>query len=150
MTFLFQIGIMSSLPYVGMMLMSFAGKLFDFLKMKQVLSLTNLRKVFNSVAFFVPALATLGLHALGPEDKIGAIILIVVTMSFLNLSTAGGFMLSHADLAGPFTGLAFGITNTIAQMPGFITPLLVAYMTPNVNLFKKFFAIRIERNLHKN
>lgn len=124
---------MSSLPYVGMMCMSFAGKLFDFLKMKDIMSLTNLRKLFNSVAFFVPAFCTFSLHFLGPEDKIGAIILIVLTVSFLNLSTAGGFLLSHSDLAGPFTGLAFGITNTMAQMPGFITPLIVAYMTPNVS-----------------
>ena len=40
-------------------------------------------------------------------------------------------------IAGPFAGSVFGITNTMAQIPGFVNPMLVAYLTPNVsNLMK--------------
>ena len=34
--------------------------------------------------------------------------------------------------AGPYSGILFGITNTFAQIPGFLTPLLVSEMTQNV------------------
>ncbi len=121
--------------------------------MRQLTSLTRLRKLFNSLGFFVPALCTFALHLVPEGDSYGAIILLILTMSFLQLAQTGGFFLSHSDLVGPYSGLAFGITNTIAQFPGFITALLgklkafqgakiqnyliiflvfsVAYMTPN-------------------
>ena len=40
-----------------MLLLSTTGPLFDLLRSRSGLTLTTLRKLFNSVAFFVPALA---------------------------------------------------------------------------------------------
>lgn len=140
-----QIGIMSSLPYIGMMIASFTGKLFDFLRMKNLTSLTVLRKIFNSFGFFVPAICTFCLHL--TENWIGAISLLILTMSFLQIVQTGGFFLSHGDLVGPYSGLAFGITNTIAQFPGFINALLVAYMTPQVRSKRGKRAYQIVINL---
>lgn len=134
-----QIGILSSLPYIGMIIASFTGKLFDHFRFLNLTSLTILRKIFNSFGFFVPAICTFCLHFVAADDFIGAIVLLILTMSFLQLAQTGGFFLSHIDLVGPYSGLAFGITNTIAQFPGFITALLVAYMTPNVS---KIFLFR--------
>ena len=45
-----------------------------------------------------------------------------------------GYYLSHADLAGPFSGTLFGLTNTMAQIPGFANALIVAHLTTNVSL----------------
>ena len=130
-----QIGVMSSLPYIGMMIVSFSGKLFDILRQKALMPLTYLRKIFNCLGFFVPGICIFCLHFLHEEDSIGAISLLILTMSFLQFAQTGGFFLSHSDLFGPHSGLAFGITNTIAQIPGFVTALLVAYMTQNVRKF---------------
>ena len=55
-------------------------------------------------------------------------------MAIHELAICGGFYFSHSDIAGPFAGSVFGITNTMAQIPGFVNPLLVAYLTPNVSL----------------
>ncbi len=55
-------------------------------------------------------------------------------MSFLQVSTTGGFYLSHSELAGKYSGILFGFTNTMAQIPGFVNALLVAYLTPNVRV----------------
>jgi ACS family sodium-dependent inorganic phosphate cotransporter-like MFS transporter 5 len=123
---------MSALPYIGMMFMSSTGKLFDILRKMNLVSLTNLRKIFNTVAFVIPAVSMFSLRLLNKDDSLGAIILLTVTMSFLQISTTGGFFLSHSELAGPYSGLIFGITNTAAQIPGFVTALMVAYLTPNV------------------
>ena len=54
-------------------------------------------------------------------------------MAIHELAICGGFYFSHSDIAGPFAGSVFGITNTMAQIPGFVNPLLVAYLTPNVS-----------------
>ena len=57
------------------------------------------------------------------------------SMAIHEIAICGGFYFSHPDIAGPFAGSVFGITNTMAQIPGFVNPLLVAYLTPNVSHF---------------
>ena len=116
-------------------------KLYDVLLHKDIASKTNLRKSFNSLGFFVPAICTFGLHILCEKDVNGAIALITVTMSFLQFAHMGGFFLSHNDLVGQHAGLVFGITNTLAQIPGFVTSLLVAYLTPNVSSSQILFSL---------
>ena len=56
-------------------------------------------------------------------------VLISLGMSLHQLSISGGFYFSHAEVAGPYSGVLFGITNTMAQIPGFLTPLIVSSMT---------------------
>merc|ERR1719510_185678 len=123
-------GLVSALPFIGMFIMSLSsGKVFDYLRIRNIMTLTNLRKTFNSIGFFGAALATFSLHFV--TDRIGAIALLTTSMTFLQLANTGGFFFSHSDLVGPHSGIAFGFTNTMAQLPGIINPLLVAYMTPD-------------------
>ena len=68
------------------------------------------------------------------EDNItGHLAMFTISMAIHEIAICGGFYFSHADIAGPFAGSVFGITNTMAQIPGFVNPLLVAYLTPNVS-----------------
>ena len=46
----------------------------------------------------------------------------------------GGFYFNHPDIAGRYKTVAFGITNTFAQLTGFLNPLLVAKLTPDVSV----------------
>ena len=55
------------------------------------------------------------------------------SMAVHEIAICGGFYFSHPDIAGPYAGSVFGITNTMAQIPGFVNPMLVAYLTPNVS-----------------
>ena len=48
--------------------------------------------------------------------QVGHVILIALGMSFHQLSISGGFYFSHAEVAGPYSGVLFGITNTMAQV----------------------------------
>ena len=36
--------------------------------------------------------------------------------------------------AGPYSGILFGITNTMAQIPGFLTPVIVSNLTTHGTL----------------
>ena len=109
-----------------MLIFSFSGKLFDFLRTKKFVSLTNLRKTFNSIGFLVAAESTFGLRFLQADDHLSAIWLLIITMSSLQVIPNGGFFFSHSDVFGPYSGLAFGITNTIGQIPGFVTSVFNA------------------------
>lgn len=51
-----QNGMLSMLPQLGMLLLSLAGKIFDYLRSKNLCSVNTLRKIFNSIGFFCPAL----------------------------------------------------------------------------------------------
>ena len=54
-------------------------------------------------------------------------------MAFLNqafheFSMTGGFYFSHSDIAGKFGGVLFGITNSLAQIPGEPCPKFIVKM----------------------
>ena len=116
-----------------MLLMMSMAPLFDHIRGKQVISVTNLRKIFTTLGMLVPASCMLSLNFLDGNNVIGFIILLTLCMSGHHFAGTGGYYLSHSDLAGPFSGTLFGITNTMAQIPGFANALIVAYLTPNVS-----------------
>ena len=148
-----------------MLIFAASGKLFDLLRSYEFTSLTNLRKIFNTIGklmnkqtpnhsiiltcyckiwflfiiqlnrsgFVAPCLCLYCLHLLGPNDVAGHIIMFTTSMAVHEIAICGGFYFSHPDIAGPFAGSVFGITNTMAQIPGFVNPMLVAYLTPNVS-----------------
>ena len=87
----------------------------------------------NRSGFVAPCLCLYCLHLLGPNYAAGHIVMFTTSMAIHEIAICGGFYFSHPDIAGPFAGSVFGITNTMAQIPGFVNPMLVAYLTPNVS-----------------
>jgi len=45
-----------------------------------------------------------------------------------------GCMVNHVDIAPPFAGILFGISNTAATVPGVISPYTVGLLTTNVRM----------------
>ena len=131
-------GVLSCLPYVGMFAMTSTAKVFDHLRKKEFLQLTSLRKIFTTLGMLIPALCMTSLNFLPDKDVTGNIILLTLGMSGHHFAATGGYYLSHSDVAGPFSGTLFGITNTMAQIPGFANALIVAHLTPNVTFNLKF------------
>ena len=139
------------LPSLGMLLLSTTGRLFDYIRSKHVCSVSHLRKMFNGIAFFAPAVCFSILSFLPCHEKVSWLKLFYVTLLLFifvqvahvallalgltlhELAMTGGFYFSHSELAGPYSGILFGITNTFAQIPGFLTPLLVSHMTKHVS-----------------
>lgn len=50
-------------------------------------------------------------------------------------------MVNHVDIAPPFAGTLFGISNTCATLPGILAPYAVALLTPGVRLQNIYFKI---------
>ena len=80
--------------------------------------------------FVAPAVCMFLLSALSPTDWVSHVALLTIGMTLHEFAITGGFYFSHPDVAGPYKTVAFGITNTFAQLTGFLNPMIVAHMTP--------------------
>ena len=141
---------------------TFSGKLFDYISARKITSLTNLRKIFNTIGilqldlkasfyntstslvadynlfmrkisgFAVPGICISSLYFVSPDDITGHLALFTIAVAFHELAIGGGFYFSHPDVSGPFAGSIFGFANSMDVIPGVVNPTLVAYLTPHV------------------
>ena len=54
----------------------------------------------------------------------------------LDFGFLGSYLLTLLELAPPYIGLLTGISNTIGSIPGIISPMIIGYITTNVNAHK--------------
>ena len=54
-----------------------------------------------------------------------------------------GHLVNINDISGPYSGIVFGISNTIATLPGIISPFLVGIITAEVLIYVNFNLIVI-------
>ena len=50
-----------------------------------------------------------------------------------------GFYVNHLDIAPPFAGILMGITNTVATLPGIISPLLTGTIVQHQVCWLEFY-----------
>lgn len=140
---------LSGLPYVGVLIMNFSGKLYDLINRRKFVSTNILRKIFTGIGLLGPALL---LCFMIYPDNVGKILLLTAAVMLNQLSTTGGYFISHSDVAGPFAGILFGACNTLAMIAGFGNPLVIAGLAPNVrkteeasfNHLKSHFLISVD------
>ena len=53
-------------------------------------------------------------------------------MIFSSVNTGSGYLVNINDIAGPYSGIVFGISNTIGTIPGLISPYIASVLTTNV------------------
>ncbi|CAH0398532.1 unnamed protein product [Chilo suppressalis] len=121
-------GILSSLPYLAMYLLSFPmGSMTDRILKKNWLSVTNTRKLFNSIGLFGPAIALIGLSYTSANNLVLAVIMLTLSVG-INAGQYTGYMLVHIDLAPNFSGILMGITNFLANIVSIIAPLVCGFI----------------------
>ncbi len=49
--------------------------------------------------------------------------------------TGAGYLVNINDVAGPFSGIVFGISNTIGTIPGLLSPYIASVITARVYLY---------------
>ncbi|KAL4708199.1 hypothetical protein ACJJTC_005341 [Scirpophaga incertulas] len=139
-------GLLSALPYIAMYILSFVFSwLADFLVNKNVLSLVSSRKIFNTVAFWGPAAALLGLSYLPANSLTLAVVILTITVG-LNGAHYVGFMLSHIDLSPNFASTLMGITNCSGAIFSLMAPLTVSVVVKDetqASEWRKAFFISI-------
>ena len=78
-------------------------------------------------------MANLSLPFFPHDMRYAPVVTLGLGLAIHELVMTGGFYFSHKELAGRHSGVLFGMTNTMAQIPGFVNPLLIAWLTPNVS-----------------
>lgn len=126
-----QNGLLSSMPYAAALIVHLvAGKVFDWCRRRQFFSLTATRKMFNTAGFLLPALSVLAVGQLSYEHRYVAVLLLAVSQAAGELAIMGGFLLSNMDLAPQYTGVLQGLASTVGTVPGFVSPVVMSYLTP--------------------
>lgn len=125
-----QNGILSGLTFIGPVII---GPLIGLLSAKIVkskwMTVTHMRKLFTCSA--QSSFAILLIWSNQVDDKLSKMCIFTLINTLHQVSITGGFYISHMDLVGPFAGVAFGITNTVATCAGFLIPLFLSYFVPN-------------------
>ncbi|XP_054738469.1 putative inorganic phosphate cotransporter [Anastrepha obliqua] len=136
--------LMSSLPYLVNMLLTFAFcGLNDFLIKRDYISIHTSRKLFNTIGFWVPVVPLILLGYMRKDQSNLALCLLVVTIG-VNSSAYLGFLTNHIDLSPNFAGILMGVANCMANLMGVLAPLLVGFIvtdTKNVNQWRTIFYV---------
>ncbi|KAK3743741.1 hypothetical protein RRG08_043473 [Elysia crispata] len=124
-------GLVSALPYIAFWLViNIGGWAADFLRDRQMLSTSMTRKVFNTFGKVVPAVMLIGLGYVDCSQPAVAIVLLILAVS-LTGTQYSGYLVNHVDIAPKFAGILFGISNSLAAVTGFISPVVVGIITEN-------------------
>lgn len=117
---LYKAGTMAALPYVVMVVMvQVGGQLADLIRKFDLLSTTNTRKFFTAGAFMSQALfMTIAAFTMTPGAAISCLSFAVGLGGF----AWAGFAVNHLDLAPQYASVLMGISNTVATMPGIVSP----------------------------
>ncbi|XP_043643694.1 putative inorganic phosphate cotransporter [Drosophila teissieri] len=115
----------SALPYFASWIMAFVYLIIaDILLTRGIMSITGIRKSVNSIAFFVPAAALIGVSFLDSTQKTLAVVLMCTNVG-INAGSTIGSTINTIDLSPNHAGILMGIVNTAANTVPILTPLLV-------------------------
>lgn len=99
----------------------------EFLTKHKIMGLKSLRKSYNAVAVFVPVTAFIVLGFLGMEQKILAILLIILCVGACS-SYDIAYYLNIMDLSPNFSSVIVGISNSAQVAVELVTPFIVSFI----------------------
>eukprot|EP00096_Caligus_rogercresseyi_P008336 TRINITY_DN269_c2_g1_i1.p1 TRINITY_DN269_c2_g1~~TRINITY_DN269_c2_g1_i1.p1 ORF type:complete len:500 (-),score=70.74 TRINITY_DN269_c2_g1_i1:268-1767(-) len=124
--------LLSGLPYlVNVIIALTTSMVADRLISHGHLTTTQVRKLFNSIAFVIPAMSLIALGFVGCNAPL-AITFIVITIGISGCNSSG-FKVNHIDIASNFAGTLMGISNSIANITGIIVPSLAGVILNKAN-----------------
>ncbi|XP_039630857.1 vesicular glutamate transporter 1 [Polypterus senegalus] len=122
-----KVGLLSALPHLVMtIIVPIGGQLADFLRSRQLMSTTNVRKMMNCGGFGMEA--TLLLVVGFSHTKGVAISFLVLAVGFSGFAISG-FNVNHLDIAPRYASILMGISNGVGTLSGMVCPLIVGAMT---------------------
>lgn len=136
-------GLLSALPYLlGVFSRWFTSVWVDYVRKKRWLSTTVVRKICDFSAQSVHGLCLLLVTFMGCNRD--AIIILLNVGTVIAEFSGSSYMVNHLDIGPIYAGVLFGISNCLANIPGFITPAVVGAITENnqtISAWSKVFYI---------
>ncbi|XP_018412143.1 PREDICTED: vesicular glutamate transporter 3 isoform X3 [Nanorana parkeri] len=122
-----SVGLLSAVPHMVMtIIVPIGGQLADFLRSRQILSTTTVRKIMNCGGFGMEA--TLLLVVGYSHTKAISISFLVLAVGFSGFAISG-FNVNHLDIAPRYASILMGISNGVGTLSGMVCPLIVGAMT---------------------
>ncbi|CAH4028613.1 putative inorganic phosphate cotransporter [Pieris brassicae] len=124
-------GILSSLPFLGVIIMCIvSGNLSDLLINKKVITVKNARRLANSVASIVPAIA---LCFVSYTKSVTVAVLLFVIAIGVQATMHSGWLVNYIDLSPNYSGILMAIGNGSANlMCVLILPVMVTNIVKDV------------------
>ncbi|CAG9786473.1 unnamed protein product [Diatraea saccharalis] len=97
---------------------------------KNLVTVTTLRKVFQSISLFGIAIALVVLSFFGPEQKYLAVATAVVCLTAEGFSTAG-FIVNQLDLSPNYAGVIMCLLNCIVTLICAVIPIITSAILRN-------------------
>merc|ERR1739844_122119 len=120
---------LAALPHLVMtIIVPFGGMLADWLRRKEYLSTTNVRKVFNCGGFGGEALFLLVVGY--TRNKSVAVVSLVIAVGCSGFAISG-FNVNHLDIAPRYASILMGISNGVGTFAGMICPITTEQITKN-------------------
>lgn len=119
-------GLLASLPYLVMGIMvQVGGFLADRMRSEGHVTTTEVRKLCNCCAFGCQTLFLIAAaHSTIPSV---VVVCLTVAVGFGGFAWAG-FSVNHLDIAPQFASILMGLSNTVATLPGMVSPLLTGHL----------------------
>lgn len=122
-------GFVSALPYLAMAIMiQGGGHLADHLREKKILTTTQVRKIFNCGGFISQTIFMM--CAAFIMTPVSVITCITIAVGLGGLSWVG-FSVNHLDIAPKHASILMGFGNTVATVPGIVSPIITGYIVQN-------------------
>ncbi|GLH15798.1 Putative inorganic phosphate cotransporter [Gryllus bimaculatus] len=132
-------GFLSAVPYLVMaIILQGAGQLADWLVNRKLLTVTQVRKVFNCVSFGAQTIfMLLAAHLRTAAGVVSCLSLAVGIGAF----AWSAFSVNHLDVAPQHASVLMGLSNTVATLPGIISPTLTGYIVQSNDDWSAIFYI---------
>ncbi|CAF4815956.1 unnamed protein product, partial [Rotaria sp. Silwood2] len=97
-----------------------SGIVTDHLVRADMITLTNARRLFNSLTSFIPVLCMISFYFCDQSRQLLGIITILVYLASSGFAYGSGFVVNFSDVVPAFSGVIFGLANTFASLAGLI------------------------------
>ncbi|KAI5698470.1 hypothetical protein M8J75_007322 [Diaphorina citri] len=126
-------GVLSALPFLIMWLVSMSSSaLADYFIARDILSRTNVRKVFATLGAVLPGVGALAASYVGCNTSMVAICF-TIGMAFMGFCYAS-IRVNPIDLSPNFSGTIMALSNGLGCVSGMVAPLTVGFLTQNKTL----------------
>nr|KAG5695061.1 hypothetical protein BaRGS_032554 [Batillaria attramentaria] len=93
--------------------------------------LVIVRKVFACIGLIGPAIFLVATSYITCESPYTAVVMLCFAVGFTSFGFTS-YMVNHGDLAPMYAGTLFGVSNTLATLPGIAAPYIVGVITKDV------------------
>ncbi|KAH0956061.1 hypothetical protein HN011_010903 [Eciton burchellii] len=117
-------GVVTALPYFTAWIVSFPiSYVSDLCIRRNIVTTQTSRKICNTIAHWIPAIALVGLGYTRQDQPELAIGILIIAVSS-NIAACCGHNVNHMDLSPNFAGALMGFTNTTATICSILAPLI--------------------------